>query len=83
MPTIIQRLPCPHCETPIAFGITTPQQGAQVIASRREPHKAPCGRPCVESSNVPTSEAFSGRAHHKDQCECRKEGRGYPREDQA
>jgi len=78
MATTIQRLPCPHCTVQIAFGITTPERGAQIIESRREPHKAPCGLPCVEGSDVPASEAFAGRAHHKEQCACRREGRGYP-----
>ena len=59
--------PCPSCGTGIVV----------VALSPRPPHMAPCGRPCASGSDVRIHDALSGVAHHRTQCECLKDGRGY------
>lgn len=74
--TIEQRA-CPGCGQMVAFRVVDALRGEKAYIHAREPHTAPCGRACHEGRDVSMREVLMGTAHHPQNCECLKEGRGY------
>ena len=68
---------CPGCGQEVDFRVVPELRGQVVRMHMREPHKAPCGRPCCEGRDVSMREVLMGTAHHPEKCECLKEGKGY------
>jgi len=68
---------CPGCGTEVRFRVIPGLRGEKVRIHMREPHRAPCGRPCYEGRDISMRKVMLGLAHHPRQCECLKEGRGY------
>ena len=68
---------CSGCGQQVNFRVVPTLRGEVTRIHMREPHLAPCGRACAEGRDVSMREALAGRAHHPENCECLKEGRGY------
>ena len=78
-----EQRPCPSCGIMTDFVITPGLRGAEIVQIKGTTHKAPCGKVCAESKDATIADAFAGRVHHRRNCECLKEGRGYPRQGEA